>query len=64
MILTILQVLGAIAVVAGVYVLLGLGWALVVGGVLLALAAVAAEVIAGPSLSQRRITRALRKGGS
>lgn len=60
--LTVLQVLGAALLVVGLYLLAGLAWTLIVGGVALLAVSTLAEIIDGPSLRQRRITRALRKG--
>jgi hypothetical protein len=62
LVLTLAQLAGAALLLAGLYLLAGLAWTLVVGGVALLVVSTLAEIIDGPSLRQRRITRALRKG--
>lgn len=48
------QVVGVAAFLLGVFLLAGLGWALLVGGALLVAGATALEAAAGPSDRRRR----------
>lgn len=61
--LTLGQLAGAACALYALAVLAGWPWSLLAGGLALGAACVWTEAVDGPSVRQRRITRALKNGG-